>query len=247
MVPLDRCSGSSPLARGLRMAVVMVVVMAGIIPARAGFTGDRPGSRLSRRDHPRSRGVYASRPAGVAAVQGSSPLARGLHGAGVLLARLPGIIPARAGFTCGRSSPPRSPRDHPRSRGVYPPEPRGQRGARGSSPLARGLRAGRRPHLLDQRIIPARAGFTDHRGPADRGPRDHPRSRGVYTLTGTTSSSSSGSSPLARGLPSHMGTDAWPEGIIPARAGFTPRCPRRCCRRPDHPRSRGVYTPSPSP
>ena len=132
--------------------------------------------------------------------------------------------------------------DHPRSRGVYPPEPRGQRGARGSSPLARGLRAGRRPHLLDQRIIPARAGFTDHRGPADRGPRDHPRSRGVYTLTGTTSSSSSGSSPLARGLPSHMGTDAWPEGIIPARAGFTPPPSRRGSSTSDHPRSRGVYT-----
>ena len=52
-------SGSSPLARGLRVSRRMRMGRAGIIPARAGFTSrtgpvDRPGG-----DHPRSRGVYA--------------------------------------------------------------------------------------------------------------------------------------------------------------------------------------------
>ena len=33
-----------------------------------------------------------------------------------------------------------------------------------------------------------------------------------------------------------------PEGIIPARAGFTPRAPASHARSSDHPRSRGVYS-----
>ena len=33
-------------------------------------------------------------------------------------------------------------------------------------------------------------------------------------------------------------------GIIPARAGFTPRMRRLRRRLPDHPRSRGVYSPT---
>ena len=56
---------------------------------------------------------------------------------------------------------------------------------------------------------------------------------------------SSGSSPLARGLPSQrQGADAG-GGIIPARAGFTHPRARGHRRLPDHPRSRGVYTPPP--
>ena len=51
----------------------------------------------------------------------------------------------------------------------------------------------------------------------------------------------SGSSPLARGLPS---PDVWPPPaprIIPARAGFTARRESRAQWLRDHPRSRGVY------
>ena len=52
-------AGSSPLARGLPAWTHAAPDPAGIIPARAGFTpGGRP-SRPRRRDHPRSRGVYA--------------------------------------------------------------------------------------------------------------------------------------------------------------------------------------------
>ena len=52
-------SGSSPLARGLHVRPVSVLLRHRIIPARAGFTpGPHRQGRL-RRDHPRSRGVYA--------------------------------------------------------------------------------------------------------------------------------------------------------------------------------------------
>ena len=50
-----------------------------------------------------------------------------------------------------------------------------------------------------------------------------------------------GSSPLARGLPEGTAAHALAERIIPARAGFTAWSRGRSLRRPDHPRSRGVY------
>ena len=118
------------------------------------------------------------------ATTGSSPLARGLLSEVIEAQTLPGIIPARAGFTRASELTGLSVEDHPRSRGVYSqPTPRYTRDA-GSSPLARGLQAGSPIGSLRRRIIPARAGFTrnPHRGTPET--RDHPRSRGVY-LRGT--------------------------------------------------------------
>ena len=91
--------GSSPLARGLLKREAGVPDVEGIIPARAGFTrggAPRPGRPA---DHPRSRGVYATRRAAAWASIGSSPLARGLHDTDAALKALRRIIPARAGFT----------------------------------------------------------------------------------------------------------------------------------------------------
>ena len=73
-------------------------------------------------------------------------------------------------------------------------------GGVGSSPLARGL------HLYDQvvrsndRIIPARAGFTTPAPTTPGSPPDHPRSRGVYEDLPLDTIIEWGSSPLARGL-----------------------------------------------
>ena len=53
-----RIAGSSPLARGLRARGPALPARLRIIPARAGFTLRRRRRRRSRRDHPRSRGVY---------------------------------------------------------------------------------------------------------------------------------------------------------------------------------------------
>ena len=153
--------------------------------------------------------------------RGSSPLARGLLAYAEELSMEHGIIPARAGFTTSKG-------------GRRCPEC-------GSSPLARGLLAvccGCRPSI---RIIPARAGFTR---PQLRGrplPADHPRSRGVYHSDRCVRIMSPGSSPLARGLPSRTVQSQMPQGIIPARAGFTENVPLTFSVRGDHPRSRGVY------
>ena len=91
----------------------------------------------------------------------------------------------------------------------------------GSSPLARGLRAGLVGQVRPVGIIPARAGFTGWARGHLTLAWDHPRSRGVYVQ---------GRHSPPGGL-----------GIIPARAGFTSRVRSGRGGAPDHPRSRGVY------
>ena len=112
----------------------------------------------------------------------------------------------------------------------------------GSSPLARGLLRERRVALPPLRIIPARAGFTRRSRAAASWLSDHPRSRGVYVVFCASMTRSSGSSPLARGLPPLRSGLAVRAGIIPARAGFTSASVSAMVWMTDHPRSRGVYT-----
>ena len=217
----DPCEGSSPLARGLRRVVAYRGDVRRIIPARAGFTRScappcRPG-----RDHPRSRGVYVSTSSAAGSVRGSSPLARGLPTMTPMVWSRRRIIPARAGFTRGGRRRRGSPRDHPRSRGVYCPF-RGERATRtGSSPLARGLHGDVSLRHVTRGIIPARAGFTVPFAHLGTLVPDHPRSRGVYSRGNRTGASYVGSSPLARGLLRYRTDGAADWGIIPARAGFT--------------------------
>ena len=101
--------------------------------------------------------------------------------------------------------------------------------------------------LYPSRIIPARAGFTIPAPEEGDAATDHPRSRGVYERKDVFRLLCLGSSPLARGL--LLADLAWgrPAGIIPARAGFTRRRAPGRRRRPDHPRSRGVYFAGPAP
>ena len=195
----------------------------------------------TRRDHPRSRGVYQVLVEPHGHFPGSSPLARGLPVRLDHEVRTIGIIPARAGFTHRDRDAEASPADHPRSRGVYTLYWLHAKRRPGSSPLARGLPPAQLKEHIADRIIPARAGFTRLGRTTPKGHRDHPRSRGVYARSRLGSASWQGSSPLARGLPRHAGLMVVQSRIIPARAGFTGR---RLVRGPeawDHPRSRGVY------
>ena len=112
----------------------------------------------------------------------------------------------------------------------------------GSSPLARGLLGFYGGVGGAPRIIPARAGFTRRHPPRPRSSRDHPRSRGVYDHRTLAVSVTDGSSPLARGLRPASPRPSVRPGIIPARAGFTSQPAHRRKDRPDHPRSRGVYS-----
>ena len=156
----NRASGSSPLARGLRNHGITISFDPRIIPARAGFTPDDNGTNSWFRDHPRSRGVYQRVEHYSLVGEGSSPLARGLHGVEIIIPQSGRIIPARAGFTLMRRTPWCVHRDHPRSRGVYQCERSLMANVLGSSPLARGLRATAGGRFLRCGIIPARAGFT---------------------------------------------------------------------------------------
>ena len=173
--------------------------------------------------------------------RGSSPLARGLLAQVNDSLEVRRIIPARAGFTGCCATGTGCTRDHPRSRGVYLGVPDLDRGAAGSSPLARGLPS-RGPMQIDAgRIIPARAGFTQCCSCHVPFVRDHPRSRGVYPVLESALPPALGSSPLARGLRFVDGEAAAAAGIIPARAGFTSVAGRSVLAAGDHPRSRGVY------
>ena len=253
--------GSSPLARGLHSARRVDVLPPRIIPARAGFTrrhghlppaggiiparaGFTPSPRRAPavpRDHPRSRGVYFTIWLSTVPSFGSSPLARGLLGDHDDVHIAGRIIPARAGFTGRplRRCPERP--DHPRSRGVYWHKEYLPQGWDGSSPLARGLHGQGHPVRGQDRIIPARAGFTTTAPPQRHRRVDHPRSRGVYGSARQGSPHGRGSSPLARGLQVRPHPGRGPDGIIPARAGFTRPESASSTRRTDHPRSRGVY------
>ena len=199
----------------------MVVSSVGIIPARAGFTWTRRRSGSPTTDHPRSRGVYKSRHWHSQGSSGSSPLARGLPAQWAGGARGSRIIPARAGFTEMAAETTDAISDHPRSRGVYRTRGQAERGAAGSSPLARGLPDRAIAPPPSGRIIPARAGFTDCRIRRMDDGQDHPRSRGVYTGRSWRRWTTPGSSPLARGLRARLREELAADRIIPARAGFT--------------------------
>ena len=138
MTPLK--SGSSPLARGLRVMLTTGTPTTRIIPARAGFTHRPASAGGTRKDHPRSRGVYALKGMMTDDAVGSSPLARGLRRWSRTQINRSGIIPARAGFTDWE-------------RPIVGDAP-------GSSPLARGLQIKTIPDGAMRGIIPARAGFT---------------------------------------------------------------------------------------
>ena len=131
----------------------------------------------------------------------SSPLARGLLYRGVVELRPRRIIPARAGFTppVRVSSRPRT--DHPRTRGVYRCFVPFRILSPGSSPHTRGLLAYAAERFAKKRIIPAHAGFTSPDTDQSQSSPDHPRTRGVYTISAQRRPGTVGSSPHTRGLP----------------------------------------------
>ena len=233
--------GSSPLARGLLPCYAPGRDPPRIIPARAGFTSSSSPRGRTRRDHPRSRGVYGACAPRVTPTWGSSPLARGLPRRPLGSGGSPRIIPARAGFTQPHRREWSRRRDHPRSRGVYAWSTDARTDSPGSSPLARGLPPPAYSRRRRPGIIPARAGFTPGRLRGHGRRQDHPRSRGVYRRRTKRSCGTEGSSPLARGLRTDRTAGRAHRRIIPARAGFTPTAGTPTRSRGDHPRSRGVY------
>ena len=92
------------------------------------------------------------------------------------------------------------PGDHPRSRGEYGSLLASIPDVAGSSPLSRGIPQRGLHHRGDPGIIPALAGNTALVDDVKDSARDHPRSRGEYTISPENRSSIRGSSPLSRGI-----------------------------------------------
>ena len=234
-------TGSSPLARGTHRRQSAPCPPRRFIPARAGNTSASSSAPSPITVHPRSRGEHSRLSSTVPEVIGSSPLARGTL-------QMPGppagplrFIPARAGNTT--STPPRrrSRSVHPRSRGEHRQGRVRYIRQGGSSPLARGTHPRKQFFHLLRRFIPARAGNTRQGRPGATPATVHPRSRGEHAPRPRWTTSSDGSSPLARGTPGVPAGARAPVRFIPARAGNTaPPAPRTgWC--PVHPRSRGEH------
>ena len=130
---------------------------------------------------------------------------------------------------------------HPRSRGEHPRSQGGAGTSNGSSPLARGTRPHPPQCLVERRFIPARAGNTLHCALRPRLHPVHPRSRGEHGSTHRVASSSTGSSPLARGTLAEPRVQQPERRFIPARAGNTTPPAPGASGGSVHPRSRGEH------
>ena len=148
---------------------------------------------------PLARGEHSDRTTQNDLQQGSSPLARGPHGAVPVDSDRPRLIPARAGNTASCAVKSLAVRAHPRSRGEHTKTDTTHPLRPGSSPLARGtlLHATAQPGA--RRLIPARAGNTEIAEVLAPQTAAHPRSRGEHVTRFSTRYPSFGSSPLARG------------------------------------------------
>ena len=91
-------------------------------------------------------------------------------------------------------------------------------------------------------LIPARAGNTASPAGRKNQSRAHPRSRGEHHVALLISQSFKGSSPLARGTQGGVNVTDSLRGLIPARAGNTPRNLAGAGSRRAHPRSRGEHS-----
>ena len=135
-------SGSSPLARGTREYGCTRRIGNRFIPARAGNTPLRASNGDTSTVHPRSRGEHYPGVRGRKDQYGSSPLARGTLDDGNGMRLRHRFIPARAGNTPVRVGCLSLPSVHPRSRGEHALGGGETQAHLGSSPLARGTRAG---------------------------------------------------------------------------------------------------------
>ena len=131
-------AGSSPRVRGKLAEKRALTFTDGLIPARAGKTGDASSPTPPPSAHPRACGENAHHARAVYAPAGSSPRVRGKRGHDIAVAHDGRLIPARAGKTRRTSFIGCPLRAHPRACGENS-EPRTARcHVRGSSPRVRG-------------------------------------------------------------------------------------------------------------
>ena len=237
-------SGSSPLTRGKLAPSYGAFQHVGLIPAHAGKTGTRCGSRQRRQAHPRSRGENGQASDCQILAYGSSPLTRGKRAQPLTRSSHGRLIPAHAGKTSRGRAPCRRAEAHPRSRGENRPTTRTPRSAVGSSPLTRGKPGAPVGQALATRLIPAHAGKTSSAAISASPAGAHPRSRGENTGSEGGCLIVTGSSPLTRGKLRDMLMGYLSPGLIPAHAGKTGGIVFAWDFAAAHPRSRGENDPS---
>ena len=153
-------NGSSPQARGTHCGCRRTGRIPRFIPAGAGNTVALCISADLRAVHPRRRGEHTVSNLASAAIDGSSPQARGTPHSSIIQRLYWRFIPAGAGNTpCGYHHDARM-SVHPRRRGEHHHWHRRRRPTAGSSPQARGTRKFPVQTIHKQRFIPAGAGNT---------------------------------------------------------------------------------------
>ena len=233
--------GSSPHARGAQDSRGFTASQSGIIPACAGSTAEGGRAQRHHEDHPRMRGEHLRSISSCRSRVGSSPHARGAQDSRGFTASQSGIIPACAGSTASAELQRAALEDHPRMRGEHCGLRFCISSTSGSSPHARGARF---LWIFDadcHGIIPACAGSTPTAHPRPCDGRDHPRMRGEHATAVSRLPTTMGSSPHARGAPSHTGLRCCMRRIIPACAGSTFKVHPRPKPDEDHPRMRGEH------
>ena len=197
---VTREAGSSPRVRGKQRSGARSGGAGGLIPARAGKTGQSSHDEGAPRAHPRACGENLQDGTLSMNNLGSSPRVRGKPRVGSAVPNAGRLIPARAGKTSPNRGGTPPPWAHPRACGENLRRPSVNHNTCGSSPRVRGklLRADR---ALGRRgLIPARAG---------------------KTTSFTRCARDEGSSPRVRGKPAHRRDRGRRGGLIPARAGKT--------------------------
>ena len=232
-------TGSSPRVRGKLVGVQNSVDGDGLIPARAGKTANFRGTMAEGMAHPRACGENPVTATLALPPPGSSPRVRGKLRMWASIDGNPGLIPARAGKTPRPTC--RSPRRwaHPRACGENDRGIPACTRPYGSSPRVRGKRDLVRDLAGWSRLIPARAGKTHSVTKGPRWPAAHPRACGENRPASASALNRAGSSPRVRGKHAAPRVDHEVAGLIPARAGKTPRGRPAGARRRAHPRACG--------
>ena len=231
--------GSSPRVRGTGLASRSTVRALRFIPAGAGNGSRRVPSSQRPSVHPRGCGERDHAQRVLGQEPGSSPRVRGTGLASRSTVRALRFIPAGAG-NGGRSAR----RDdeaavHPRGCGERFTTSRFSVPKSGSSPRVRGTGPVSRPHVRNERFIPAGAGNGPARLPTIRGPAVHPRGCGERRPDLPTPVCKCGSSPRVRGTVDSADSLTPALRFIPAGAGNGRSATVRIVKVPVHPRGCG--------